>query len=262
MILNADEIARSNVRAWELLIGAVPGAWARREGGALGVVSGVELGGFNGVWGEAQDVDPAAVARLLDTVRESGMPHCLQLRPGWPPEVDEIARERGLVRVAGEPLMVLEDDRRLAASREVDGLSIRQLSPEEGALHAHVAAGSHVVRAEVPYRKVVSPEVLRTPGLRCYLGEVRGLAVTTALSVTIDDCVGIFSVATLPDHRRRGYGAAVTARAARDGFDAGARWAWLSASDAGYTVYRNMGFVTLERLDFWEPSRSAHATSP
>jgi hypothetical protein len=47
-----------------------------------------------------------------------------------------------------------------------------------------------------------------------------------------------------------------TARAVRDDFDGGARWAWLSASDAGYTVYRAMGFVTLEQLDFWEPSRS------
>ena len=256
MGLNADEIARSHVRAWELLAGAVPGGWVRREGGALGVMTGVELGGFNGVWGEAQDVDPAAVARLLDSVREAGVPHCMQLRPGWPPEMDEIARERGLVRVAGEPLMVLEDDGQLIAALEVEGLSLRQLMPEEGALHARVAAGGHVVRQEAPYREVTSPEVLRTPGLRCYVGEVRGKPVTTALSVTTGDCVGIFRVATLPDHRRRGYGAAVTARAVRDGFDGGARWAWLSASDAGYTVYRGMGFVTLEQLDFWERSRS------
>ena len=72
MDLNADEIARSHVRAWELLAGAVPRGWVRRAGGALGVMTGVELGGFNGVWGEAQDVDPAAVARLLDSVREAG----------------------------------------------------------------------------------------------------------------------------------------------------------------------------------------------
>ena len=173
-------------------------------------------------------MDPAAVTRLLDSVSETGVPHCMQLRSGWPPEMDEIARERGLVRVAGEPLMVLEDDGRLIAALEVDGLSLRQLMPEEGALHARVAAGGHVVRQEAPYRKVTSPEVLRTPGLRSYVGEVRGKAVTTALSVTTGDCVGIFSVATLPDHRRRGYGAAVTARAVRDGFDGGARWAWLS----------------------------------
>jgi hypothetical protein len=109
---------------------------------------------------------PPRVARLLDSVREAGVPHCMQLGPGWPPEMDEIARERGLVHVAGEPLMVLEDDGQLTAVLEVDGLSLRQLAPEEGVLHARVAAGGHVVRQEAPYRKVTSPEVLRTPGLR------------------------------------------------------------------------------------------------
>lgn len=258
MSLIADEVARSSVRAWELLVGAVPGGWVRREGGALGVMTGVELGGYNGVWGEVQEVDPAAVARLLDAVHRGGVPHSMQLRPGWPPEVDEMARQRGLLRVPGEPVMVLDDHRQLSAALVGCGLSLRQISPEEGALHAHVAAGGQVVGQEGPYRKVVSPGVLRTPGIRGYVGEVNGRAVTTALSVTTGDCVGIFSVATLPGHRRRGYGAAVTARAARDGFDRGARWAWLSASDAGYGLYRGMGFVTLERLDFWETSGTSH----
>lgn len=256
MVPTVDEIARSNVRVWELLVGAMPGGWLRREGGALGVVTGVGLGGFNGVWGELRDVDPSAVARLLDSVREAGVPHCLQLRPGWPPEVDQIAQERGLVRVAGEPLMVRGHDPQLAAALSVEGLSLRPLTPEEAALHAHVVAGGQVVQHEDPYSKVASPAVLRTPGVRCYVGEVGGKAVTTALSVTTDHCVGVFSVATLPEHRRRGYGAAVTARAVCDGFDRGSRWAWLTASEPGYPVYRDLGFLTVERLDFWESVRS------
>lgn len=256
MTPTADEVARSNVRAWELLVGAVPGSWIRRDGGVLGVMTGVRLGGFNGVWGEVRDVDAAAVARLLDAVRGAGVPYRLQLRQGWGPEVDEVARERGLVRVAGEPLMVLDDDRRLAPALEVDGLALRQLAPDQGATHARVAAGGQVVRDEAAYLSVTSPEVLRTEGLRCYVGELEGRPVTTALSVTTGDCVAVFSVATLPGHRRRGFGSAVTSRAVLDGFDAGARWAWLSASEAGFPVYRDMGFVTVERLDMWEPARS------
>jgi GNAT superfamily N-acetyltransferase len=252
---DADEVARANVRAWELLVDAVPGAWVRRDGGAVALVTGAELGGFNGVWGEASDPDPAAVARLLDAVGAQGVPHCMQLRPGWAPEVDAIARERGLVRVPGEPLMVLVDDRRLAGALEVDGLALRQVTPDEAGLHARVAAEGEVTRQEAAYRRVISPEVLATPGVRCYVGEARGKAVTTALSVTAADCAGIFSVATVPGARRRGYGAAVTARAVGDALRDGARWAWLSASDDGYPVYRRLGFATLERLDFWEPLR-------
>jgi len=221
----------------------------------VAVVTGVQLGGFNGVWGEARDVDPAAVATLLETVREARVPHCMQLREGWPLEVDEIARVRGLVRVPGEPLMALDDVANLPGALDLPDLSLRQLLPEEAALHAHVAAEGGVTRSESDYRNMITPEVLRAPGIRCYVGEVDGRSVTTALSVTIGDCIGIFSVATQPAHRKRGYGSAVTARAVLDGLQAGVGWAWLSASDDGYRVYRDLGFVTVDRRDFWESPR-------
>jgi predicted GNAT family acetyltransferase len=69
--------------------------------------------------------------------------------------------------------------------------------------------------------------------------------------VTLDDYVGVFNVATPPEHRRRGYGAAITARVVSDGLAAGARWAWLQSSPAGYRVYEELGFRTLERWLAW-----------
>ncbi len=248
----ADDVARANVATWERWMGAVPGSWTRREGGVLGVMSGVGLPGFNGVWGESREVDPAAVGRLLDEIRAAGVPHVMQLRPGWGPEVEAVAQARGLVRVDGEPIMVLGDEQKLDAALAVRGLVLRRLRSDEGEVHVSVAVEGGVVGAAAPYRKVTTPAVLAAPGLRCYVGEVDGRAVTTAVGFTTDECVGVFAVATLPEYRRRGYGAAVTARAARDGLDAGARWAWLSASATGVGVYRRIGFAAVEQLDHWE----------
>lgn len=250
--LGPDEATRANVSAWERFATAVPGGWSHPLGGAVGVVSGVELPGFNGVWGEVVDVDPAAVAQLLDEVRSAGVPHCLELRQGWPPAVAKVARDRGFVRVDAEPVMVLQSSQGLDAAPTAGGLTVRRLAPDEGELHARIAAAGGVVGREIPYRKFASPEVLGVPGLRCYIGEVDGEPVTTAIGYTTDDCVGIFAVATLPAYRRRGYGAAVTAHAARGGLDAGARWAWLAASAAGFSVYAKLGFVTIDRVDIWQ----------
>jgi len=62
--------------------------------------------------------------------------------------------------------------------------------------------------------------------------------------------VGIYNVATLPEHQGRGFGAAITAHAFRGGFAAGASFAYLQSSDAGFAVYRRLGFRAIES---WEP---------
>jgi predicted GNAT family acetyltransferase len=87
---------------------------------------------------------------------------------------------------------------------------------------------------------------------------VDGVPVTTALSSAFGDYVGIFNVATPSRHRRRGYGAAITARAVLDGFEGGASFAYLQASAIGLKVYEQLGFQTLEVWRTWvsAPSRS------
>ena len=162
-----------------------------------------------------------------------------------------LAADNGLTRTTSEPLMVLEDDRRLADVQASVDVSIRRLSPHEGYLHAMVAAAGFE-EAEEPYRRVMTPEVIRSRGMRCYVGELDGCAVTTCFGVTAGESVGIFGVATLPACRRRGYAAAVTARAVSDGFADGASWAWLCSSEAGCGVYAGLGFTEVERWDIWE----------
>ena len=58
-------------------------------------------------------------------------------------------------------------------------------------------------------------------------------------------------LATPADHRRHGYGAAITAHVVEDGFANSASWAWLQSSPSGYAVYEALGFRTLERWLTW-----------
>lgn len=250
MLPDADSLAQASSRSWEQLAKAVPGARLRRLGGAHAVTTGIALPAFNGVWVERTDPDKEAVAELLDEIAATGLPYCMQLRPGWGAEFEELARNRGLKREASEPAMVLDDASNLADAQHAGRLSVREIAPDEGGLHATVAARGFG-HPEEPHRQFMTPAVLQADGTRCYIGEVDGEAVTTSIGVTTDDCVAIFAVATLPAHRAKGYAAAVTARAVSDGLADGVQWAWLSASEAGAPVYARLGFIIVEWWDYW-----------
>ena len=86
---------------------------------------------------------------------------------------------------------------------------------------------------------------MQAEGLDLWLAFVDGVAVSTATGLVRGDNVGIFDVATPPEHRRKGYGAVVTAAAVAHGFDAGASLAYLQASDMGFPVYEALGFRTV-----------------
>lgn len=80
---------------------AAPGscpAWRLDAAGwrAIAWVSGVALPTLNGVWAERADPDPGAVGGLLDRVKATGLPYCLQLRPGASPALAELAAARAM----------------------------------------------------------------------------------------------------------------------------------------------------------------------
>jgi N-acetylglutamate synthase len=238
------------VESWLYLASSVPGGWTRAKGAGLAGVTGVAVPSLNGVWVQTLDADLEDISDLLDQVAATGLPHCLQLRPGVVARLAVLAGKRGMTHSENIPLMALEDPGQLDAAQAVSGLVIRELSPDEAQLHARVAAAGF----EIPPKlllQLMTPEVLAAPGVRCYVGEAGGQTVTTGLGVKLGSSVAIFNIATPPEHRRRGYGTAVTARAVADGLAAGAQWSALQSSTDGYKVYERLGFRMLEAWSCW-----------
>jgi ribosomal protein S18 acetylase RimI-like enzyme len=250
MSIGANTAASALAATWVHFIAAIPDGWARRENGVVAGITGVAIPTLNGVWPEKIGLDRVLVSEFLDQVANSGVPYCLQLRPGAPEQLSTLAADRGMIKEEQIPLMVLEDSGRLQAAQKVAGLVIRQLSPQEAVLHATVAARGFEV-PEAPFIQLMTPSVLGQPGVRCYVGEVDGEVVTTGVGVTLGPFVGIFNIATPPEHRGQGFGAAVTARAVADGFADGAQWSYLQSSLSGYNIYARLGFATVERWECW-----------
>jgi GNAT superfamily N-acetyltransferase len=238
------------LETWRHLVPALEGGWVRRGVGMLGGVTGVPAPTLNGVWVDGVEADAGEVSDLLDAVAATGLPHCMQFRPGAIDRLTALATSRGMTKEEDIPLMALTDPDRLGAAQAVSGLTLRELSPDEAQLHARVAAAGFEAPVEM-FLQLMTPAVLALPGARCYLGEANGQPVTTGFGVTIGPYVAIFNIGTPPAYRRRGYGAAVTARAVADGLAAGAKWSWLQTTPAGHHVYERLGFRTVETWSCW-----------
>jgi len=127
---------------------------------------------------------------------------------------------------------------------------------DDGRLHtwAHVAAEA----AEYPL-PVRGPlvELERGVGLcprvplRRYIGCYDGVPVATSEMVLHSGVAGIYAVATLPEARRQGMGAAMTCLPLLDARAEGYRMGTLQSSEMGYSLYRRLGFQEVCKTDVY-----------
>jgi N-acetylglutamate synthase len=244
---DAGQVAAGLGATWALIANTLQQGWSRRDDGIYTMVTGVPVASLNGVWVVGEEVDAEAVDAGLALVAQSAVPFCLETRPNWREAGAAIAAAHGLTASDDIPLMATAGPVNAPVS---DRLSIRELDSGEAQLHCDVAGPAFGAPPDL-LAQLITTEVLGRPEVRGLVGEVEGERVVTAMSIALADGVGIFNVATPEPHRGHGYGAAITARAASDGFAGGARWAWLQSTEAGYRVYQRLGFTTLEEWPSW-----------
>jgi GNAT superfamily N-acetyltransferase len=240
---------------WPRAVESARGGWFRQQAGVTAFCTQTPVALFNGVTAASRSSDPALVDELLDTVSAEVALYCLQIRPGAD-QITDVARARGMVVDEREPLMLLEDPRRLAPAVSVDGLVVRRLRDEEVDQHLAILAEGFGAPVEV-FAPWAGGDLLAVSGVSAYVASVGGRDVGTALGIVADDHVGVFNVAVTPDHRRRGYGAALSARTVLDGLAAGAHRALLMSSELGRPVYQSLGFRELEQWSYWVPAGAA-----
>lgn len=95
------------------------------------------------------------------------------------------------------------------------------------------------------------PALLAAPDLTLYLGLLDGAPAGTAMRFTSHRIAGINFVATLPEYRRLGIGAALTRHAALAGRAEGALASALQASESGFPVYQRLGYRHLLDYPAW-----------
>jgi GNAT superfamily N-acetyltransferase len=188
------------------------------------------------------------VVRLRARQRELGVPETLEWVHDTTPQLTPAARAAGLL-VHTHPLLVLGEPLYADAPRGFEVRLVRAGDHHVATAVAHVAfgapgtaRGSEGVEQAVATREAREPRPV-DPVIRTFAAYEDGEPVSVASHVPIGAITEVVGVGTLPDHRRRGLGAALTAAAVADARATGVETVFLTAGDDEIArVYERLGF--------------------
>ena len=232
---------------FEDLATVTTGRTRRAPRGTLLAISGSRLAALNAIISPDREPDLEEITALADDARPWDVPWSIHVRGTAPAALMEAAAGYGLTEAATEPFMVLDADRAPRADPLPRGLRVRPVGADETERYARATAAGFEAPFEL-FELFADPTFARAETMTCFLAEVDGVAVGTGFAATAGDLRGLFNIAVLPEHRRRGYGRAITAELCRVAFDSGARAVFLASSPMGESVYRSLGFRAVERL--------------
>jgi ribosomal protein S18 acetylase RimI-like enzyme len=243
----ARELEANWVGVYRQLCAAVPGATTREIGGLALVATGVPIHAFNvGMAFEPLADAPAVVSGAIGIFDGAEVPFLLIFRSGVDPAAEQAAADHGLPVLETFPGMALSPVPEDASSKAIaSGLDIREVADERtlADFHAVLAAGFGLPLDAVA--QVLGLDVLGSVAGGNFVGYAEDRPATVSVGWMEGRTVGVFNVATLDDFRRRGFGEAMTWRAAAAGAESGAKVAVLQASEMGRPIYERMGFRTV-----------------
>ena len=187
-------------------------------------------------------IAPERAFALADTFFETGYSVVVESEVAEP--VEDALRVRGWDLDEEEPALVLAPIPAIPAAPP--DLTV-QLVTTEAAFAAFLAI-SHTVHRWVPSLRAATD-----PAVALFVGSIGAEAVATARLACYGDVGEITGVVTLPAHRRRGLGTAMTWAAVAEAARRGCTAITLSASEMGYPVYLRMGFVPVCRYRTYLP---------
>jgi GNAT superfamily N-acetyltransferase len=165
-------------------------------------------------------------------------------------ELGQALQTRGFTVYTAMPGMVLFDH--LRPMPPPTGLDIRPVIDDRARCEfLEVVAEAYSVYGaprEFAEDAFAAMESVCAPHIQAYVAYLRSEPVAAASLYLSHGAAGVGWVATLSEHRRQGYGEAVTAAVVREGFRRGAGFANLQASPMGESLYERMGFST--RTDY------------
>ncbi len=235
----------------------------------VSVMTGIPEPLFNAVFRArlAGDAVETAVEEISLAAAEWNVPLFWWLTPTTtPPDLGDTLLKHGFVHAGTVPGMAVELDRLGPHSALPRDLTIKVV--EDSATldaWANIAAvGTGFAPPVAAMVRTLEHDVGLHPSnaLRRYVGYLSGVPVAASSLVLHSGVAGIFAVATLPEARRQGIGAAMTRFPLLDALADGYKVGTLQASEMGYPVYKKLGFETVCRIELYLLPSGAQVQPP
>ena len=241
---------RNMLRMWQGMVRTAGGVVEERDDVTL-LASGIPIPMFNPAFVRPGAADPAGVLEAARSFyAERGAGYAVYFRDAEVPGLADACVAAGMAEHWQPPLMVLDPipptDPPLP-----DGLTIETVDASTYDEYLGTLCAGFGIPAEL-VAPMAGGSMLGIDGFTGLLGRVDGAPVAASGVFVDGTTAGVYNVATHPDHRKKGYGEALTAAAARRGAEAGRTVAILQASAAGEPVYRRMGYATPDRYRQFE----------
>ncbi|MGW5565564.1 GNAT family N-acetyltransferase [Streptomyces tendae] len=219
-------------------------------GGALLALTRSLIPALNGIVSVTPTPDTAEIGLLCQKAeKEVGtLPWSIRLRGEPDGELVALAAGHGLGTLSRQPFMLrglTDGPATTEPGRAAEPPLVRLLEDDEHETFAAVLGAAFGAPPAI-ITSLYTPTVLGRPFVRAYLAEVDGVPAGAGLAVLTRQHVGLANIGTLPDHRRRGLGRAITDTILADARAAGAHTAYLHASDETVPLFERAGFRTEE----------------
>jgi hypothetical protein len=170
------------------------------------------------------------------------------LFPGMtvPAEVDAFLVPQGFSAHGAMPAMAIDIDRIGATSLPADCELVRVGAGADGEEWVRqFAVGYELPLGVARYFSpvAVGADTAEDSPMQFFAIRRGGVIVSTSVCCLCDGLAGIYCVSTIPEHRRQGLGEHATAEPLRRAAKLGYRVGLLQSSEAGYPVYRKLGFA-------------------
>jgi GNAT superfamily N-acetyltransferase len=253
MTLEVNDLWRLVGEGLALVLRGAPKYAARLTPDAALALSGEAVADLNyAVIGSGLDPE-ARLREFSQAISADQLPIVVLLAAEVTQQLTQPAQAAGFRHVGSMPLML--HDAPLPPGS--DGTyRVTQVTDADALREANAVAARAFALPEDAAQRAFGAPLLAAPGVELFLARQSATPISSVQTTRFGSTVGIWTMATPPEHQRKGAGRALLEQVMQHHRDGGVTRYFLCATQAGYPLYDRLGFRTVSECAVWVAGQS------